>query len=622
MVNKKYIQDPNNPNASVPNPFYKESTSKSTYSGASIVDYLKSVGQASDYSSRAKMASQQGITGYKGTAEQNTRLLGVLRGGASASVPVSPQVSSQPTTSQTGSTLPFPKNQVEMASYQDRKAKGEIEFVGGKWQTKTGTSVKPTLETISKGVSDVASRTQALVQRVKTEGITRAGDAGGAEDAGDTNTLADLGLDDVDTGFTVSDQARRTKIEEEAKETFGDTVVGDKPALPTYEADFEAMRSEKGITALETRMSDVDAEIRELEDQTRADLRDEEGKLRPMSLIATHQQEILRDRQEQIDALNRSKAIIVDEYNTKVSLINQMMKLKQMDYNASVADYNASFSKALQIQSLIESRVSKAEQIKNQQSDNARANLSVVAKAMTDSGKIWDELDPNLQATISKLELQAGVPVGVTQEFYNSYPDDEVVTQTKGTDASGQEFVSFITKDKNGNYSVKNVYTRGVSKAATSAQIKKAGLLVSVGNASYDISTVMGIKGALGVGASEAEIYAALDTKTTLTKTAISKLMDEAMEKRTWSDINIKSYISDSYKAGSSREDIKSSIEFDEKMSAFDKKEAIKKLSDMIPNELNNWLKKVSSQPDKYKIEDDGVYEIKKWWKDKKVYSF
>lgn len=53
---------------------------KSTYTGSSIVDYLNSIGQASDAASRAKLAAQNGITGYTGTAAQNTALLNKLRG--------------------------------------------------------------------------------------------------------------------------------------------------------------------------------------------------------------------------------------------------------------------------------------------------------------------------------------------------------------------------------------------------------------------------------------------------------------------------------------------------------------------------------------------------------------
>lgn len=45
----------------------------------SIVDYLKSQGKASDFNTRAGMASEYGISNYTGTADQNTQLLGKLQ---------------------------------------------------------------------------------------------------------------------------------------------------------------------------------------------------------------------------------------------------------------------------------------------------------------------------------------------------------------------------------------------------------------------------------------------------------------------------------------------------------------------------------------------------------------
>jgi len=45
----------------------------------SIVDYLKSQGVPSDMASRKVIAEKHGITGYTGTADQNIRLLALLR---------------------------------------------------------------------------------------------------------------------------------------------------------------------------------------------------------------------------------------------------------------------------------------------------------------------------------------------------------------------------------------------------------------------------------------------------------------------------------------------------------------------------------------------------------------
>ena len=49
------------------------------YKGSSIVDYLKSIGKPSSFGERTKLAQQQGIKSYAGTASQNTQLLGLLR---------------------------------------------------------------------------------------------------------------------------------------------------------------------------------------------------------------------------------------------------------------------------------------------------------------------------------------------------------------------------------------------------------------------------------------------------------------------------------------------------------------------------------------------------------------
>lgn len=51
-------------------------------SDPSIVNYLASKGQASDIASRTTLAKKYGITNYTGSAEQNTLLLGKLRGAA------------------------------------------------------------------------------------------------------------------------------------------------------------------------------------------------------------------------------------------------------------------------------------------------------------------------------------------------------------------------------------------------------------------------------------------------------------------------------------------------------------------------------------------------------------
>lgn len=56
------------------------------YKGTSIVDALNQIKVDSSFSNRSKLAQNNGITNYKGTAEQNTKMLEMLKNGTLKSV--------------------------------------------------------------------------------------------------------------------------------------------------------------------------------------------------------------------------------------------------------------------------------------------------------------------------------------------------------------------------------------------------------------------------------------------------------------------------------------------------------------------------------------------------------
>lgn len=64
----------------------------------SVVDYLNATGRDDSFANRARLASQYGISGYKGTASQNTELLDKLRAG----LPSAPAPSPVPKPTQKG----------------------------------------------------------------------------------------------------------------------------------------------------------------------------------------------------------------------------------------------------------------------------------------------------------------------------------------------------------------------------------------------------------------------------------------------------------------------------------------------------------------------------------------
>lgn len=57
----------------------------------SIVDYLNSSGRNSSYAARRKLAEEYGMSGYSGSASQNTKLLRMLQGGAQPTIAQRPK---------------------------------------------------------------------------------------------------------------------------------------------------------------------------------------------------------------------------------------------------------------------------------------------------------------------------------------------------------------------------------------------------------------------------------------------------------------------------------------------------------------------------------------------------
>jgi hypothetical protein len=95
----------------------KPSKKSNNYKGVSIVDYLNSMGLASDFNTRKQIASEKGITNYRGTAEQNMQLLSMLSG--------QPYSKESTSSSNKGTPKSLPKKGT--SSYIDSRLKGAQE---------------------------------------------------------------------------------------------------------------------------------------------------------------------------------------------------------------------------------------------------------------------------------------------------------------------------------------------------------------------------------------------------------------------------------------------------------------------------------------------------------------
>ena len=384
-------------------------TEKTGYTGVSIVDYLKSVGQSSDYSSRAKLAASNGISNYTGTAAQNTQLLNILKSGTGTSEKQGEEIA--------------PVEEVPEAEIIEED--DDLVLEGD--------------DTVDQQEKEDADKAEQ--QDKEIEQLTKAQQVAVLK-----ADLKALGFDfDFETGKVV-----------------------EKPGLPTYEDDFEALRSEHGIEALETQLNTVNKTIADKEAALRAGMYDVEGKLKPMELIGTEQRELARQAQEEMDTLTRRKNSLIDEYNTKANLVNSIMGFKQMDYTAAVNDYNLTFNSAVKMLDILEGRETKEDQKAAQVKTDATANFNILTGLIQESGTSWADVSADTKLELKKLALKMDLPYDIIETYMenNQGTTFEPVTNTTSYEDDGRQFITFWSKDKSGKMKQEKYYTGGTKTGA------------------------------------------------------------------------------------------------------------------------------------------------------------
>lgn len=142
---------------------------QSTYNGGSIVDYLASTGQSTDYASRVNLAKVYGIQNYTGTAEQNSALLGKLRGALPVTPPTQAQNFGNPTPP-TPTTPLTPEQQAQADLNKKAEDAGRAGLSVSEFNATIGPSAKDRAKIASDlGITDLEASAFALPKQSTEE---------------------------------------------------------------------------------------------------------------------------------------------------------------------------------------------------------------------------------------------------------------------------------------------------------------------------------------------------------------------------------------------------------------------------------------------------------------------
>jgi hypothetical protein len=157
----------------------------------------------------------------------------------------------------------------------------------------------------------------------------------------------------------------------------------------------------------------------------------------------------------------------------KLTTLETIMNLSQTDISNASSYYDRQLTRGIQLYNLISgaeaTEETRADKVKNE----AQANLNTLTNLFKGLQVSWDDLSATNQQAIEKLELSAGLPVGITEAFMNAKPEAEVLATTTSYDAVGNQIITFIYKGADGKAGAVEVVRTGGMKTPEEPTIQE-----------------------------------------------------------------------------------------------------------------------------------------------------
>lgn len=240
--------------------------------------------------------------------------------------------------------------------------------------------------------------------------------------------------------------------------TFKDSITGgkEKPETPSYLETYKDYRQSYGITDLETELTDLKSKKQAILDTVDALNYDEEGKPVALNVITGRQTEEQRQANREIQTIERSIENTANQLNTKYSIVDSLMTYTKLDYDTAINTYDSQFTQNLNLFNTVKGIVDSQKSDKEKKEDNSRANLQIIYNGLSSGSIDNSAITADMKTTITKLELQSGLPVGFYQSLQNKNPKSDILSTTT-RESNGTKYADVILKNSDGSLSTKSI---------------------------------------------------------------------------------------------------------------------------------------------------------------------
>ena len=353
------------------------------YTGTSIVDYLKSIGQDSSYSARSALASQYGITNYTGSGEQNLELLNKLQSNT-GSIPTI----TQPKTLETSNTPQTSTNDLLTKALAELQKRLTTNITPKSTSDIKDTSIIPEQSLDIKSPALTTTTADSINSMIQKEQEALA-----AKQASAQKTLSDAGL--LGTGNTLQEQlltgyqANVPVSQYQTKLAEAQNRYGVIEALDEYKLQGEKVAQAK-------------AAIENLDLQRQAELDAALNRQASMNSISAEQQRINQKYDSQ-------RAKLVGDYNieaailaTKSNNLTEANKLVSQAVDAYASDITAEINRFNNFYSIASDFVSSLSSEEKSVLDDVKTQL--YAKEKSEKERLTNVLNLKLEYPSAGIE--------------------------------------------------------------------------------------------------------------------------------------------------------------------------------------------------------------------------
>ena len=250
---------------------------------------------------------------------------------------------------------------------------------------------------------------------------------------------------DMSSATTSDEPPVRTDVEDimqQIKDAVKPTV--EAPAAPTYMKQYAELRASYGITDLENTLNDLKAEA--------ADILAVKAMRTNAELNKTVATNVIEGRIGTVEAQENARLAVIqrsidntnNELTTKYGILDTMMKLSQMDYQAAVDSYNSQMQTNISFYNAAQNVVEANKTEVQRAQDTARSNAQILINGYASAGIQYKDLSTTQKAELSKLGTQSGLGSTVFETMLSVAPQKEVLTSIQSDDGTK---LSIIYKD-------------------------------------------------------------------------------------------------------------------------------------------------------------------------------